>query len=466
MVVTSPARLTRARWGSVTSPVRTNLPYPGYVGGIPPGVAPFVPQGQMLTNYPDGWELDQGGPVPWLADIADDGNPPAWWIGMSIEDGWSPIGPHGPWHHRSWARAVVVRCTELICDPLVSDPFKVTRSGQVNITGGDVLDPDRWITDPQLLRRDDRVGRSAIPAYRRLARSTFWREWVRQALWHGNGYVLTQTRADGRPLAGTMQLVPDTAVWLDEDTGRWWLGDPRVDLELARPFDWDNRLPDGSRLITLRNPHSPVDQWGRARGVFDLNPDVFAAAWMIDQYLAGAFRSGVPNGYLKVVQPQPLTQPQADELKARWLGAHGRRRSIAVLNHATEFVPLTWSPVDANVQEMKRLAMADIAFAFGLAPEVLGLSLGLSGTYSNIKDWWRLHRDFSLSGWVDQIGGVLSAQVPDGTNVSVNLDAHTRPDIADRVAIMAAASGTSIDQAALATLLDLPYGGPDEPAAP
>jgi phage portal protein BeeE len=141
------------------------------------------------------------------------------------------------------------------------------------------------------------------------------------------------------------------------------------------------------------------------------------------------------------------------------MGAHGRQRSIAVLNQSTEFVPLTWSPVDANVQEMKRLAMADIAFAFGIAPEVLGVSLGLSGTYSNIRDWWRLHRDFSLSGWIDQMGGALTALMPEQTNVSVNLDAHTRPELADRVQIFANASNSGLDPQAIADLLDLPYKG-------
>lgn len=455
-------RKQRNVWGSMYDPVRTNQRYPGYVGGVPPGVPPFQPEGQLLTNMPDSWELNGGGPMPWLANIADNGQPPAWWVGESREDGWSPIGPHGPWRHGSWARAVVIRCTELIADPLVSDPFKVTRDPVINEPGGrsEAIKPDRWITDPQLLRSDDRVGTSAIPHYRRLARSTFYREWVRAALWYGMGYISYSPRADGQPEAGTMDLLPGRAFWLDEDTGVWWFGNPREDYDLARPIDPNtgeySSRGGRRRLLILRNPHSPVDEWGRARGVFDLNPDTFMTAWMIDQYLAGAFRSGVPNGYLKVTQPN-ITQDQADMLKARWMGAHGRAKSIAVLNQSTEFVPLTWSPVDANVQEMKRLAMADVAFAFGIAPEVLGVSLGLSGTYSNIKDWWRLHRDFSLSGWIDQMGGALTALVPEQTNVSVNLDAHTRPDLSERVAIMQAAEGTSLDLAAMAERLDLPY---------
>ena len=83
---------------------------------------------------------------------------------------------------------------------------------------------------------------------------------------------------------------------------------------------------------------------------------------------------------------------------------------------------------------MKRASIAGSAFAFGMAPEVLGVSLGKSGTYSNIKDWWRLHRDFALSPWVDSVGGTLSALAPAGSAVVVDIDAHARPDEAERLA--------------------------------
>ena len=454
----------RAVWGSYSSPVRTNLRYPGYAGGIPPGSAPFTPQGQILTNYPDSWELDQGGPADWCDDIPDNGGGPVWWIGQGWEDGRSPIGPHGPWAHWHWARAVVVRATSLIVDPLVSDPFKVTRSGTVNEVGREQLDPREWIVDPQMLRPDGRIGRSTIRHSERLARSTFWREWVRDALWYGMGFIECSYTPDGTPVPGTMRVLPNHAMWWDDESRVWWLGDPH-DVDGAYYFDSEGYAVGSSRrLVILRNPHSPVDANGHTRGVFDLNPSAFRIAAMVDEYLAQAFRSGVPNGYLKTQQPN-ITQPQADELKARWLASHGRRRSIAVLNQSTEFVPMTWSPVDANVQEMKRLAIADIAFAFGMAPEVLGVSLGMSGTYSNIRDWWRLHRDFALSPWMDQMGGVLTSLTPRGVTVSVNLDAHTRPELSDRVDIFAKAAAAGLDQRAMADLLDLPYHGEGEPLA-
>jgi HK97 family phage portal protein len=137
---------------------------------------------------------------------------------------------------------------------------------------------------------------------------------------------------------------------------------------------------------------------------------------------------------LKATQPG-LTQEQADTLKAKWMAAHGRdQRSIAVLNSTTEFHPLTLSPVDSALAEVKRLAIADVAYAFGIAPEVLGVTMGNSATYSNLTQWFRAHRDFGLSPWVDAIGGTLTAVLPGETGVSVNLDGFERPDLSERLA--------------------------------
>ena len=78
--------------------------------------------------------------------------------------------------------------------------------------------------------------------------------------------------------------------------------------------------------------------------MFAAHPDVFRLSRKLARYTEGTFNSGVPAGYLKVTTPG-LTQPQADELKAGWMAAHGGdRRSIAVLNATTDFHPISISP--------------------------------------------------------------------------------------------------------------------------
>jgi HK97 family phage portal protein len=152
----------------------------------------------------------------------------------------------------------------------------------------------------------------------------------------------------------------------------------------------------------------------------------------------------VPSGYLKTTQAG-LTQPQADTLKAKWLEAHGGdEASIAVLNATTEFTPVSWSPVDAALAEVKRLNVADVAFSFGMAPETLGVTMGNSATYSNVAQWFEAHRDFALSPWEAALEGTLSALLPQGDLALVNLDAYTQPPLAERLEAYAGAIAAGI----------------------
>jgi HK97 family phage portal protein len=187
-----------------------------------------------------------------------------------------------------------------------------------------------------------------------------------------------------------------------------------------------------ARLVCLDNPHSPV-------GVFAQHPGVFGLSTSLGSYQAGLFRSGVPAGYLKVTAPG-LTQTQADALKGAWMRAHGGdRRSIAVLNATTDFTPISINPVDAALAEVKRLNIADVAYAFGMAPESLGVTMGNSATYSNVEQWFEAHRDMALSPWIAAVEGVLSALLPHGQVAQVNLDAYTQAPWASRIPVYAQA---------------------------
>lgn len=385
-----------ARYGTTNLPVRSNSAI-------------------TVNGPPDGWVRDQPGGMPWDTAIADNGQPPAWWLGVASGDG--PIGPHGPGSHKGYGHAAVTRATSLLVDPLVSDPFIVEEDAYTLAVPTQRLDPPRWILDPHLLRPDDRINPSP-PLPLRKARSVFWREWIVQALYWGRGFLYFVEDFDGRPVAGTLRVLDRYAVEIDE-----WTGCYRINEAL---FDDDGRLGLG-RIVRLDNPLHP-------EGVFAAHPDVFTLTRKLARYAEGTFHTGVPAGYLKV-NAQGLTQKQADDLKAGWLKSHGGdQRSIAVLNATTDFHALSLSPVDAALVEVKRASIADLAFAFGMAPEVLGVTLGNSATYSNIKDWWRLHRDFALSPWVDAVGGTLTALVPQRQTIAVDLDGHSRPDEAERLA--------------------------------
>jgi hypothetical protein len=377
------------------NPVRTNLPYRGATG-------------QLLTNYPDSWELEQGGPVGWLS-VADDGSPPSWWVGRSVETGFGAIGPHGPGGHGAMGLPVVTRAVSLLVDPLTTNPFQVFRDGQP------VPSPS-WLSDPHLLRPLPGGGGDPAPVQLRLSRPVFWRRWVAQAVFWGRGFLMFQVNQTGDPVPGTLRDVHRTMVEPDPDGPGWVIG-PNGEVATDRDGYW-SMTGRNYRMVALDNPHSVF-------GVFAAHPEVFELARRINSYTGGVFGSGVPNGYLKV-QAQGLTQEQADLLKQRWLDAHGGdRRSIAVLNSTTDFTPISWNPVDSALADVKRLSIADVAFAFGMAPETLGVTLGNSATYSNVEQWFEAHRDFALQPWIATVEATLSALLPAGTEVRCNFSSYT-----------------------------------------
>lgn len=318
---------------------------------------------------------------------------------------------------------VTVRATSLITGPLTAAPYRL-----VDDATGQALPTPRWLGDPMLLRPDARLadGAQAFPHARRLTRSRFWTEVIRSAVWHGMGAFVYATGSDGAPLAGTLRQVHPGMLSID-GRARWVLGVGADTVE----FDRGGHATIGGvdyRIAVMRNPLSPVGADGTSLGVFGLSSAAFETAASVDRYTAGTFKSGVPAGYLKSSQ-QGLTQPQVDNLKSAWMRAHGGdTRSIAVLNATTDFTPISFSPVDAQAVQIKRMALGDVAMAFGLPPEVLGVSLANSSTYVNIGDAWARLKSFGLSVWISELEDLLTSLVPYGRSVQVDTS-EFEPDI-------------------------------------
>lgn len=390
------------------------------------------PGGDFLVNDPSGFPTDY---------------PPAlWWYGLDSGGGAYPIGPNGPWT-RGYAAAqpVVTRATSMITGPLTVAPFRVLEAS----FGGRPLGAPRWITDPTLTRPDTRFGPQVNPAVWRLARSVFWSEWIRSGIWWGLGAFVSENDAAGAPMAGTMRVIHPGLLGTVRDADGvlvWSIGSTAWDSGTVE-FDRDGFVLVGGRvyrITVLRNPLSPVDSEGMSMGVFAMSPGAFQLAATIDTYQAGQFRSGIPNGYLKTSVPG-MTKDQADTLKAKWMAAHGGdRRSIAILNSTTEFVPINLSPLDAALDASKRLNIADVAFAFGLDPGTLGAGLNNSATYTNIRDAWENHRDFGLGPWIAAVQDTLSALLPGSQTVVVNLDGFANPSAAERYAAYTTALAAGI----------------------
>ena len=253
----------------------------------------------------------------------------------------------------------MARATSLITSPLTAAAFKTQDLG----FAGQPFARPRWITDPMLVRSDDRFPTSDLyPAALRLPRSNFWSEWIRASIWLVPGWSLHLHRGTGRdaPLAGFPGASSLHTACSTERTDGGPLsviGDPedgsnQVIGRFRRAFQ-----PGAGHLQALR-AQEPAQSGGHRGHVQGRLPRCIptCSSWPSRSRATPArlFHStGVPAGFLKVAT-QGLQQQQADKLKADWMAAHGgSRKSIAVTERDGRRLQMSISPVDSALGEVK-----------------------------------------------------------------------------------------------------------------
>lgn len=366
------------------------------------GTSRFVrSNSNILLNSPDGWMSNQT-----MNNF--------WWVDSSLET----LQPSDDISNVAISLPAVSRAASLIVDTLSGLPINIRR-------GLETLPTPGWIEDPQLVRPDGRVMSSVQPG--RLNRMEFFGQWIFSALIHGNGFIYIDERdINGAPKAGSLHIIHPDLMDYVPGTG-YFIRDP-----LSTEWEY---VPDG-KLLHLRN-FGELDERKFGIGVIRRHAASFLTAKEMQLYTRGVYKSGIPNGILKVSNPN-LTSEQAADLKAKWLENHGNKRSIAILNSSTDFQPLSISPVDAQLLQMSQMSINDIALAFGLDPYMLGGSSD-SNTYANVESRNIAFVQNTLLPWVRRIEETLNAETSRGTNVKMNLSGLLRADTATRT--MAYATG-------------------------
>lgn len=346
----------------------------------------------ILLNDPSGWEHNQRwlwltGPAGGDGTGGPWGNPPP---GVSGDAG--TAGLPG-----------VARATSIIVDTLAGLPWHVFRDWQQ-------LPEPNWITDPQQL--GSQVNAPSL-YQTRLSAVEFWAQWLTAALWYGDGYIYVPNR-DPKTKAPKPPL--------------WQFHPSNVAIEDGQYYIADQLMPPGS-IIHLRGA---APYWsGHGTGVFGRNATDLGLAASVRDYAAGQYTSGLPYGYIKSTMPR-MDQGTADTLKAKWLEHHGNsRRSIAVLNATTEFVPLSLSPLDAQLSIAREWSLRDIALAFGVPAYMLGVA-GDSSTYANVESRMIELRQFTLLPWIRRVESTLDAQFPNGTQLQIVTAGLERADTTTR----------------------------------
>lgn len=413
-----------------------------------------------------GWVSNAAWQGGTLGDYDPGGSRPSWWTGSDMFNG-SPIGPHGPmagsgsgvipwgpqgggygqggygWDQRprnmqrGWWNtpaadgaallAAVTRCTSLIVNPCIRTPWELDTP-----RGKEAL--PLWIRDPQLLGSVPSDLTSLVGAGHRLPEQSVWATILTHALWFGRGAFCFIEAADGQPLPGTVHIVNPYQI---ASQGGRWVFDPYGEDPLVT--DHDGRWEMGGqtwRIMVVRG--LPPNNDETPEGVLVRHFSVLRLGATIQKFSDGALTSGVPAGYLKVHTPS-YGKEKAKELRDQWMQTHGDpRRSIAVLNSVVDFVPISISPVNADVVNLKRSNLIDVSHAFSMSAAFLDTGDG-SLTYANISDRRREQTDSLLSFWGQTLTETLSALTPYGSDLRIRWDLFTAPNLTEQVPTIVAA---------------------------
>lgn len=360
----------------------------------------------VLFNSPDGWEIDQ----PWLWWTGDTpSNPNA---GLTIGN---PIpGSEYFGGYLGYALPVVDRCLQLTADKIAGMPWKVYR-------GRTEIETPPWIIDPQVLSRDGRRlfvgGRMDV----RFSAVEFWSQYLRSLLIEGEGIIYTPRLPDANgeptgPIVAPLYVLNPRMIEIVN--GRYAVRDPDAE------DGWE--YLDPRELIVTRWITRP----GKKRGIGALQAHLYdlLAANNLRKYADNLLQRGVPNGYLKSSKPD-LDQTTADKLKDAWMTNHGGvRKSIAVLNATTEFVPITINPQAMQYAEMAKLSDWNICHIFGVPPTKLGISLGTSLQYSTLESANREYVQDGLMNIARRVESAIDAALPAGQSMKVHFAQLLRAD--------------------------------------
>ena len=195
------------------------------------------------------------------------------------------------------------------------------------------------------------------------------------------------------------------------------------------------------------------------KGLMELYPRLIASSVAAETWAAMYFEGGaVPPAQIEHPNPE-LTQPQADELKAKWRAAVKTREAV-VTPQGTIIHALDSNAEDAQLSETRRMNDQQLAMALGIPGALLGLDAP-SLTYRNIVDVYQQFITSTVMGYLIPLEQQLTLQcLPRTHQAYFGTTEVLRPDLAARMDI--ATSGLSAglytsDEAR--ALVDLPPMG-------
>lgn len=166
---------------------------------------------------------------------------------------------------------------------------------------------------------------------------------------------------------------------------------------------------------------SPISYMAQALGL-GAAAEKFGARWFND----GAHPSGL------LVYDGPLTKPQADIAKQRFVEGLDGGREPATLGDGWTFTPISVPADESQFLETIQANAATVATMFGLRPEDIGVKSGDSMTYANVEQRQIARLVYPINQWTIRLEEALSELVPRGQYVKLSVDSLLRADLKTR----------------------------------
>jgi HK97 family phage portal protein len=178
--------------------------------------------------------------------------------------------------------------------------------------------------------------------------------------------------------------------------------------------------------------------------------DAIGLALIMEQHANKLFANGArPSGILTYKGEQQITSDQFDKTIAIWKAAHGAEKSggTAALPQDWNWVPLTFSSVDAQFLELRKFSIAEIARHLGVP--LTFLAEYDRATFANAADMNQQFLTHCIMPWVNRWQGEIALKLftPDERKVyfaEFLTDALVKADIAVRYEAYAKAIASRI----------------------
>jgi len=209
----------------------------------------------------------------------------------------------------------------------------------------------------------------------------------------------------------------------------------------------DVEFIDGRRVVSMGEVEIPAadvcvvryqSMPGRMRGIGPLEwcGRSLLTSSALEGYASNlAARGGVPWAVLK--GRGNINKQQAETAQRRWVeGAASRSGAPAVLGNDIDLVPVSFSPQDMALLELREFDERRICAAFGVPAYLVNVAMAGSMTYANASQLFDHHWRATLRPLANLLAEAWSRWLlPRGTRLEFNPDRYVQPPLDERATV-------------------------------